>query len=160
LNNKVYYIGFIFIFSFLCCLSGDMFSYNLQLYLSSPSKSKNYFLVFLPLNYPSKNDFLKDANVILDTLKKTSPFDEFFDIIKIWLIEASHIEEKKFFKSLEAFSCLDIKEEFLKNIFSSLRNFKLIIMDEKRFFSCAQPFSPMVTSLIILGKKDIETRKV
>jgi hypothetical protein len=55
---------------------------------------------------------------------------------------------------------LDIKEEFLKNIFSSLKsNFKLMIMDEKRFFSCAQLSLPMVTSLIILGKKGYRNQK-
>jgi len=133
---------------FLCFL---FFSFTLTLtcfaYDIKPLK-----LVFCPLNYSSKEDFLKDVGFLIQRLKKVSPFEEVSEKIGFYYIDLKQ-EEKSIFKETHNFPPLGVRRDFLDGILSYLKSeYKLIIIDAQGSVSCAELSSIDKLSLIILGK--------
>jgi len=52
-------------------------------------------LVFCPLHYSDKQDFLRDIAVVLERLKKIKPFDELMDVIRTWQVQMLPDEGEK-----------------------------------------------------------------
>lgn len=148
------------LFAFIFCFLGftsNCFSYDIEPYLKQPSfgaKECAFSLIFCPLGYQDKEIFLQDIDALVKRLKITKPFVGFTDTIGIWQIDITQAEEKDFFKKTQGFPPLKVRQDFLDGIFKRLKsNFKLIILDENNFVSCAELSSPDKLSLIILGRR-------
>ena len=147
---------FVFILCFFCfvfsssCLAYDIKPYTEQLPPSQNQRSLK--LVFCPLNYSSKEDFLKDVGFLIQRLKKTSPFEEVSDKIGFYYVDLKE-EEKSIFKETNSFPPLGVRRDFLDGILSYLKSkYKLVIIDASGSVSCAELSSIDKLSLIILGK--------
>jgi len=109
-------------------------------------------LVFCPLNYSNKEDFLKDVVFLIQRLKKASPFEKFSDRIGFYYIDLKK-EERLIFKESPNFPPLGVRRDFLDSIRNYLKfDYKLIIIDALGSVSCAEVSSIDKLSLIILGK--------
>jgi hypothetical protein len=149
--GKRFFCFCLFSFSFtLAC-----FAYTIEPYAGQPSssqKQESLKLVFCPLNYSSKEDFLQDTGLLIQRLKKTPPFAEVSAKIGFYYTSLKE-EEKPIFKEIQGFPPLGVRRDFLEGIRSYLKSgFKLVIIDASGFVSCAEVSSIDKLSLIILGK--------
>jgi len=147
---------FAFVFCFLS-FTFSCFAYDIKPYLkqsSLESKERSLSLIFCPLGYQDKEIFLRDMDALVQRLKKTKPFIEFMDTIKIRLVDITQTEEKKFLKKTQGFPPLKVRRDFLDDILSRLKSdYKLIIIDAGGSVSCAELSSIDKLSLVILGKR-------
>lgn len=90
--------------------------------------------------------------LLIQRLKKVSPFKEFSDRIGFYYIDLKK-EGKLIFKESPNFPPLGVRRDFLDSIRSYLKSeYKLIIIDALGSVSCAEVSSTDKLSLIILGK--------
>lgn len=139
---------------FLHCFVNKGFSWSIQPLNNKGLNLKfRINLVFCPLNYLNKEDFSRDVEIVLERLKHTRPFDEVTDVFGVWQVNMTQDEEKGFFKEMQDFPPLKVRQDFLNDISTHLKaNYKLIIMDATGVISCAELSSASSLSLIILGK--------
>ncbi|MFC1657885.1 hypothetical protein ACFL1D_00715 [Candidatus Omnitrophota bacterium] len=141
---------FFFLSSTLSCFAYDIQPYSEE-QLDKTKAALN--LVFYALNYPEEQDSSEDIDVILESLKKTKPFDE-FNNFAIWYANLPKEEKNSIFKSTPGFPPLKVRQDFLDYISERLKsNYKLIIIDYSGSLSCAELSSIDKLSLIILGRK-------
>lgn len=151
MSVKVY--GFICFVFFFC---SNSLAYNIKVYPGQPPNKQKAILnlVFSPLNYQSKEIFLKDIDVLIRRLEKTKPFVEFRQSLGIYYIVLSKKEENLFFKNTPDIPPLKARNDFLDNISHKLKSdYKLIIIDAQGSSFCAELSLIDKTSLLILGKK-------
>ena len=149
-------VCFFLILSCAFCSIADSFAYDFKPCApqTSSQSGKSLKLVFCSLNYPDPADFAKDREVLIQRLKRTRPFDEFTDVIKVWKIGLLDKKEAELsFKKIEEYPFLNVHRDFLERIFNFVNsNYKLIIIDASGSISAAQLSSAHATSLIILGR--------
>lgn len=148
---------FVLVFSYWCfAFSG--FAYDIEPYYlgKSPStdKGETFNLIFCSLNYSDKAVFLKDIGMLIQSLKRTMPFDEFIQKITFYYVILSKEEENTLFKPTSGFPPLKARRDFLEGILAKLKSsYKLVILDAQISVSCAELSSADKMSLIILGKR-------
>lgn len=124
--------------------------------LSADSEG-GFNLVFCPLGYPSKIDFIKDIELITDKLQRTKPFDDLVGI-GLYYLYLSDKEEDNVFTRVSGLPPIMVHREFVSSINDKLKvPFKLVIVDGEGSVSCAELSSARESSLIILGKKKYKT---
>jgi len=145
---RIIFLGFFF----LCLSLNTGFAWTIEPINKKQDKSR-LNLVFCSLHYSDKQDSSKDVAILLERLRKTKPFDECMDALKIWQLNMSQKEEKDFFKEKEGFPPLGVRKDFLQDIMHHLKSsYKLIIIDARGSVSCAELSSRDKLSLVILGR--------
>jgi hypothetical protein len=147
------YKTFIILFFSIILIRSNSFAYEIISYLKDSYKAGKYLnLVFCPLNYQDKADFVKDRGALIRKLKITKPFDE-CNNFKFWYINLSPKEDLEVFKPVPAFPPLKVREDFLTDISSKIKGvYKLVIIDAEGSITCAELSEIGTTSLIIIGR--------
>lgn len=150
--NKKAIICFVLFFS---CLAFDGLAYELKSLpaRSVPKPSAILNIVFCPLHYQKKDDFLRDSEAMMQRLSGTKPFDQFAQDLGTYAMSVSAREGEAVFKKVQGFPPLKIRQDFLDSISSQLgASYKLVILDASGRSFCAELSSKDEMSLIILGK--------
>ena len=122
--------------------------------LSPDSSSNKLNLVFVPLNYPDRKDFLKDREKLAQRLQKAVPFNEFQDVVKLWDLTMNERQSRKFFIPREGLPPVRVDAGFLKQLFKKIgANYKLILVDNTGTADCSELSSPGATSILIVGRR-------
>lgn len=146
---------FIFLLCFFC-FAINCFAYNIESYSERFSNQANsiFNLVFCPINYTNKENFLKDIETLTQRLKETKPFGEFIKEIRFYYIDISREEENTIFKKIQDFPPIKVRSDFLNDISTHLGYaYKLILIDASGSVSCAELSLADKMSLVILGKR-------
>lgn len=155
LNKVIIYSVRLFIFLFwFFCLAPNCPAYNIEPYPRGADLSSHYILnlVFCPLNYQNKDNFLRDIEALKQRLSKTKPFDE-CNNLKFWYINLSQKEESRVFKPASVFPFLKVHKDFFADISTKLKSvYKLVIVDASAGIFAAEISSSEKISLIILGR--------
>ena len=148
------YKTFLILFFSIILIRSNSFAYEIISYLKDSYRAGKYLnLVFCPLNYQNKADFVKDREALIRKLKITKPFDE-YNNLKFWYINLSRKEECQVFKPTLDFPSLKVRNDFLAGISAKLKGvYKLIIIDAQGVTLCAELSGIGTTSLIILGRR-------
>lgn len=126
--------------------------------LSSGPYTQNLNLVFVPLNYQDPKDFVKDRELLVQRLRRTAPFNEFPDKMKIWDLAIAEKQAQKVFLPNNTFPYTRVDQDFIKKVYDKIgANYKLILLDHAGTTDCSELSSPEATSVIILGRRHFNT---
>jgi len=143
----------VLLFCFFGCVSAP---FKLDT-LSTGSSVHKLNLVFVPLNYPDREDFLKDREKLAQRLQKAAPFNEFPDAVKFWDLAMDERQSRKFLIFQKALPPVRVDAGFLKQIFKKIgANYKLILVDNTGTVDCPELSSPEATSILIVGRRHFD----
>lgn len=138
----------------LFCLSGCVFVPFKVEPLTSGASAKKINLVFVPLHYQTRKDFIKDREILTWRLQKTVPFNEFLETVKLWDLDITESQARKIFISIGAFPPVQVDPGFLKKMYGRIgANYKLILLDKTGTIVCSELSSPEATSVIFVGRE-------
>lgn len=128
-------------------------------YSSDPATgSRELHLVFTPLNYQDPSDFIKDRGILVERLRKTTPFNEFPSRLKIWDLRLTEKQMGEVFLPTDVFPYVRVDQEVIKKVYERVgANYKLVLLNQTGSTDAAEFSTLEDTSVIMLGRRHFNT---